>query len=202
MTTAVRVGIVDDHPVTLWGVQSALELNDQITVVATCSDPRDLDPTVLDVALVDLYLGTDVACVPAIAALAAHTKVIVMSSSDLNSDIGACLNSGAKTFLSKASEPGRFVETVLAVAADKKVTAPRGSEPSDVALSSRERAVLTQIAWGLTHDQIARRLGISKHTVDTYVKRVRTKLKVGNKAELTRAAMRIVGFAGPQPEHL
>lgn len=56
-------------------------------------------------------------------------------------------------------------------------------------LSEREVQVLRQIARGLTHGQIANRLGISPHTVDTYVKRIRAKLGVGNKAELTRAAL-------------
>lgn len=56
-------------------------------------------------------------------------------------------------------------------------------------LSPREREVLLQIARGFTHGQIARGLGISPHTVDTYVRRIRTKLGVGNKAELTRAAL-------------
>lgn len=50
---------------------------------------------------------------------------------------------------------------------------------------------------GLTHLQIATRLGISPHTVDTYVKRIRAQARVGNKAELTRAALlgRIPGVA-------
>ncbi|WP_460356194.1 helix-turn-helix transcriptional regulator [Actinoallomurus acanthiterrae] len=56
-------------------------------------------------------------------------------------------------------------------------------------LSPREREVLFRIARGFTHGQIARGLGISPHTVDTYVRRIRTKLGVGNKAELTRAAL-------------
>ncbi len=56
-------------------------------------------------------------------------------------------------------------------------------------LSDREEQVLRQIAHGLTHGQVATRLGISPHTVDTYVKRIRAKLGVGNKAELTRAAL-------------
>ncbi|MEU5783356.1 helix-turn-helix transcriptional regulator [Micromonospora lupini] len=58
-----------------------------------------------------------------------------------------------------------------------------------VKLSLRELQVLRQIARGLTHGQIARVLGISRHTVDTYVKRIRSKLDLGNKAELTRAAL-------------
>ncbi|MFE9207526.1 LuxR C-terminal-related transcriptional regulator [Micromonospora sp. NPDC007230] len=66
---------------------------------------------------------------------------------------------------------------------------PNPREDESVPLSMRERQVLRQIARGLTHTQIARVLGISRHTVDTYVKRVRSKLDLGNKAELTRAAL-------------
>lgn len=58
-----------------------------------------------------------------------------------------------------------------------------------IPLSPRERQVIRQIAHGRTHGQIARALGISHHTVDTYVKRIRSKLDLGNKAELTRAAV-------------
>lgn len=56
-------------------------------------------------------------------------------------------------------------------------------------LSNREEQVLAHIAHGRTHGQVATRLGISPHTVDTYVKRLRVKLGAGNKAELTRAAL-------------
>lgn len=66
---------------------------------------------------------------------------------------------------------------------------PRPETVGHAALSRREEQVLHHISRGLTHAQIATRLGISPHTVDTYVKRVRTKLGVGNKAELTRCAL-------------
>jgi DNA-binding CsgD family transcriptional regulator len=66
---------------------------------------------------------------------------------------------------------------------------PDGEPERWDALSPREQQVLHQIARGLTHGQIASRLAISRHTVDTYVKRIRTKLVLGNKAELTRAAL-------------
>lgn len=68
---------------------------------------------------------------------------------------------------------------------------PAGAVPGDAVavLSSRERQVIRQIAHGRTQSQIARALGISPHTVDTYVRRIRTKLALGNKAELTRAAI-------------
>jgi DNA-binding NarL/FixJ family response regulator len=57
-------------------------------------------------------------------------------------------------------------------------------------LTGREAEVLRSVSAGLTHKEVARRLGLSKLTVDTYVQRVRHKLGVGNKAELARAAVR------------
>ncbi|MFF0312040.1 LuxR family transcriptional regulator [Streptosporangium sp. NPDC004379] len=56
-------------------------------------------------------------------------------------------------------------------------------------LSARENEVLQRIADGLTQQQIAQSMGISRHTVDTYLRRVRAKLGLGNKAELTRTAL-------------
>jgi DNA-binding NarL/FixJ family response regulator len=58
-----------------------------------------------------------------------------------------------------------------------------------VALSAREEETLDLIARGFTHNQVATRLGVSSATVNTYVERIRAKLQVGNKAELTRAAL-------------
>ncbi|MGP4096435.1 response regulator transcription factor [Nonomuraea sp. KM90] len=68
---------------------------------------------------------------------------------------------------------------------------PHGSSrvPHDAqSLTSRELDVLGLLAQGMTHKEIARSLSLSKTTVDTYVQRIRRKLKVGNKAQLTLAA--------------
>lgn len=82
---------------------------------------------------------------------------------------------------------------------------PAPAEPGARGLSARETQVLRLVGEGLTHRQVARRLGISPHTVDTYIKRVRCKLRVGNKAELTRAALErsptvSTSFPGPRAE--
>ncbi|MFI1195285.1 response regulator transcription factor [Micromonospora sp. NPDC020750] len=65
----------------------------------------------------------------------------------------------------------------------------RSRAPCRPALAPREAATLELIAQGLTHAQTARRLGISEATVNTYVTRIRSKLDVGNKAELTLEAI-------------
>lgn len=56
-------------------------------------------------------------------------------------------------------------------------------------LTEREIATLRLVAQGLTHRQVARQLSLTYATVDTYVKRIRAKLGVGNKADLTRRAV-------------
>ncbi|MEU2246865.1 response regulator transcription factor [Streptomyces sp. NPDC019224] len=64
-----------------------------------------------------------------------------------------------------------------------------GSEPRP--LARREQETLRLLAGGLTHGQIGRRLGLTEATISTYVKRIRTKLDVGNKADLTRRAIEL-----------
>jgi DNA-binding NarL/FixJ family response regulator len=99
--------------------------------------------------------------------------------------------------ISKSETGERIVTAVRVVCAGGHVaicacdpSAPNErAERTGYGLSGREEQVLRQISCGLTHGQIATRLGISPHTVDTYVKRIRAKLGAGNKAELTRAAV-------------
>ncbi|RPF35118.1 response regulator transcription factor [Streptomyces sp. TLI_185] len=92
--------------------------------------------------------------------------------------------------------PGTPESGVVVVRADataeevlRSVSEAAGERAGAATLSPREQEVLRFIALGMTHGQVARRIGISHHTVDTYVKRVRSKFSVGNKAELTRIAL-------------
>ncbi|WP_431948987.1 response regulator transcription factor [Actinacidiphila sp. bgisy167] len=56
-------------------------------------------------------------------------------------------------------------------------------------LAPRERETLRHIAAGRTYHQTARHMGLSKHTVDAYLRRIRTKLGIYSTAELTRTAI-------------
>ncbi|MCC5477685.1 response regulator transcription factor [Streptomyces sp. NPDC059680] len=57
------------------------------------------------------------------------------------------------------------------------------------ALAPRERETLRHIAAGRTYLQTARHMGLSTHTVDAYLRRIRAKLNITNTAELTRMAI-------------
>lgn len=58
-------------------------------------------------------------------------------------------------------------------------------------LAPREQEALRHIAAGRTYLQTARTMGLSKHTVDAYLRRIRAKLNVHTTAELTRLAVNL-----------
>jgi len=134
---------------------------------------------------------------------------VLVLTNDADAGGGTYLRAGAAGVVTKLESGERIVTAVRAVTGGAQVCPSDGDDPppaerspaseaSGHLLSEREEQVLRQISRGLTHGQIATRLGISPHTVDTYVKRIRAKLGVGNKAELTRAAL-LGRLVGPAP---
>lgn len=67
----------------------------------------------------------------------------------------------------------------------------RSADTDTSGLAPREIETLRLIALGLTHTQITTQMGLSHATVNTYAKRIRAKLNVTNKAELTRMAIEL-----------
>lgn len=63
------------------------------------------------------------------------------------------------------------------------------AETAASALAPREQEALGHIAAGRTYLQTARHMGLSKHTVDAYLRRIRAKLGINSTAELTRLAI-------------
>jgi len=117
------------------------------------------------------------------------------------------LNAGALGYINKEHTTGRIVEAVRRVAAGKVYLSEEiaesllsqavggthavGETPVE-ALSARELEVFRLIGEGLSTGELAKRLRISRHTVDTHRQRIKEKLKVAAAAELTQAATRWV----------
>ncbi|MFS1302620.1 response regulator transcription factor [Streptosporangium longisporum] len=146
-----------------------------------------------DVVLIDINAlppGSDLSY---IRKLSGRTGILMLHDDHMDLDPYMC--AGACGAISKRESTENTISAVWAVATGNRELSkgrpspPEQSKTPGASLSGREEQVLHQISHGLTHGQIATRLGISPHTVDTYVKRIRTKLGVGNKAELTRAAL-------------
>jgi two-component system nitrate/nitrite response regulator NarL len=205
----IQVAIVEDHPVARRGLQSILAEAGDIQVSAAVATPAELRLGAPgagrpDVILLDLYHDSDEPCLDVIAELRGKHKVLVVSASGRPADVLGAVRAGACGYVTKLADPPLLVAAVHTVAgggfalssqlADilrgelARVPADSGAAESAPALSHREEEALDLIARGLTHAQAATRMGVSRTTVDTYVERIRAKLHVGNKAELTRAA--------------
>jgi DNA-binding NarL/FixJ family response regulator len=207
----IQVAIVDDHPLARRGIAAILGEAGDISVGPSTASPVSLlesaqQGMTADVVLLDLYHGTDEPCLPIIAELRNVVKVLVVSASARPADVLGAIRAGASGYVTKLSDPEMLVSAVRTVAAggfalsaqladilqselSGAVTTAR-PVPSTTPLSPREEQALTLIAQGFTHAQTATRMGVSPATVNTYVERIRAKLQVGNKAELTRAALR------------
>ena len=134
--------------------------------------------------------------------LAAHGRVLVASDFDGGESVTDTLRAGAHGCVSRQADDDELLRAVATVSgggihidarlAPRLHTELRQSRATPAsALARREVETLRWIAAGLTHGQIARRMDLTEATVSTYVKRIRSKLHVGNKADLTRKAIEL-----------
>lgn len=191
----IRTDILAGSPIFLAGLVQTL-MNAGIRVVGTRSSLRAEPSWLADAILMDVDVLTSGEHLRHVTAAAKRAAVVVLNTATAD-EANAYLQAGAAGVVSKQEPCECVVQAVQVVTSGNRFGPDEWSsqpyvERTEIAgfhLSEREEQVLSQISRGLTHGQIATRLGISPHTVDTYVKRIRAKLGVGNKAELTRAAL-------------
>jgi DNA-binding NarL/FixJ family response regulator len=133
------------------------------------------------------------------------TRVIVLTTFELDDYVFGALRAGAAGFLLKDMEPAEVVDAVRVVAAGEALLAPRltrrlieafvagggGTEPDASALAEltpREREVLALVGGGLSNQEIAERLVLSPLTAKTHVSRLFLKLGVRDRAQLVVTA--------------
>lgn len=207
--------VLDGHP----GLTLACALPDEAAAIRYLAESEpEVDAAAGDdgqaVAVLDLYLGTDEPCLALVEKAGTRMPVLVVSASARPADVLGALAAGARGYLCKSADPALLASSIRTVAhggfamsaelADILQSAAAhpapGTRPAagdartpgpavGVALSAREEQALGLIARGFTHAQTASRMGVSISTVDTYIDRIRGKLGVGNKAELTAAAL-------------
>ncbi|NJQ00269.1 response regulator transcription factor [Streptomyces zingiberis] len=195
-SNALGVGIVHANPLTLWALRELLGTQPDMDVLLARSSLRQVCTTGLNVLILDPNAGSVTSAAGTGVRMSPRLRVLMMTSTEPGAGPPAPAAPGMTGHLSDRANPRVIVAAVRAAGAHHRytphscdVTAGGLLPERELApLSVRERQVLTGIAKGLTHDQVAYRLRISRHTVDTYVKRVRRKLGLGNKAELARAA--------------
>jgi len=196
------VAIVNDQPIARGGLEQLAAGIPGLAVAASVASVADLDglSAVFDVVVLDVPTAEDGLSLKAITRLAESSRVLVVSGWDRPPGLLAVLRAGACGCVTRQSSH-RTVACALSVVAaggfymcaqladrfHAELSRPPQADPHG--LAPREVETLQWIARGLTHGQIATRMGLSPATVNTYAKRIRGKLKVNNKAELTRIAI-------------
>ncbi|MGK3206674.1 response regulator [Amycolatopsis sp. MEPSY49] len=203
----IRVLLVDDQRLVRAGFRSILDGEADIDVIAEAADGREALQAAHDhrpdVVLMDIRM-------PVLDGLAATrhlledpavpSKVVILTTFDLDEDVYGALRAGASGFLVKDTEPEELIHAVRVVARGDALLAPsitrrlisefaaRVTRPAPAPaldrLTDREREVLSLVAAGLSNDEIARELTLSPATAKTHVSRIMTKTGMRDRAQL------------------
>ena len=215
--------IVDDQPLQRMGFRMVLESERGVSVVGEAENgidavrrTADLSP---DVVLMDIRMpGMDgIEATRRITETGGRSRVLVLTTFDLDEYVYAALRAGASGFLLKDARPDELLAGIRAVALGDAVVAPAltrrllhaftkalpsaerraAEEPRLRTLTDRELEVLRAVAAGLTNSEIAQELRLSESTVKTHVSRAFAKIGARDRVQAVIIAYD-VGLVGPR----
>jgi DNA-binding NarL/FixJ family response regulator len=202
----IRVLIADDQALVRGGFHSILAGQDDIEVIGETADGNEtvelverLQP---DVVLMDIRMpGIDgLEATRRIVARGIATRVLVLTTFDVDDYVYEAMKAGASGFLLKTAPPRQLADAVRTVAAGDALLAPsitrrlveqfvRRPPPGTTVpvaleeLTERERGVLRLLARAFSNAEIAAELVVSEATVKSHVNRILTKLNLRDRAQ-------------------
>jgi len=200
--TAIRLLIVDDHPVVRDGLRGMFSGDPEFEVVGEASDGAEAielaGRLVPDVILMDLRMTgvNGAAAIRGIAERQIPSRVLVLTTYDSDSDVVPAIEAGATGYLLKDSPRDVLFHAVRAASRGESVLASSVAtrlmgqlrNPASESLSDRELEVLALIARGETNRGAAARLFISEATVKTHLVHIYAKLDVNDRAAAVATA--------------
>jgi DNA-binding NarL/FixJ family response regulator len=209
----IRVVLADDQPLIRAGLRMLLDAEDDVDVIGEADDGRAAvevvrrvqpDVVVMDIRMPEvdgLEATREIVADPTLEAV----RVVVLTTFDLDEYVFEAIRSGATGFLLKDAEPDDLVRAVRAASEGEALMSPSvtrrliaefAARPEHrtvttdalQVLTEREREVVALVAGGLSNDEIAETLFISRATARTHVSRAMTKLGARDRAQLVVAA--------------
>jgi DNA-binding NarL/FixJ family response regulator len=198
----IKILIADDQALVRTGFRKILESEPNLEVVGEAGDGGEAVEAALllrpDVVLMDIRMPR-LDGLEATRRLAGKTRVLVLTTFDLNEYVYEALRAGASGFLLKDAPADQLVTAIRVVAAGEALLAPSitrrlieefarrppsNARPAELeALSPRELEVLRLVARGLSNAEIASELYVSDATVKTHVSRILQKLNLRDRVQ-------------------
>jgi DNA-binding NarL/FixJ family response regulator len=207
-TPAIRIAVVDDHPVVREGLIAMLETQRDFAVIGKAGTGPDalsmIAETDPDVVMLDLELPEldGVGVIRHLRASRARTRVIVFTVFDTDERIIAAVEAGAAGYLLKGAPRdevfaalrtvaggGSLLAPVAASAVLRRVRGESSASSGKPSLTPREQTVLEHLGRGLGNKQIAAALGITERTVKYHVSALFTKLGATNRTDAVGRAV-------------
>jgi DNA-binding NarL/FixJ family response regulator len=198
---ALRVLIVDDHPIFREGLANALSTLTGVAVAGEAASGEEALEAVgrlaPDIVLMDLHMPgmNGIEATRRLARDAPDTAVLVLTMLEDDASVFAAMRAGARGYLVKGAERGDIARALDAVAGGEVIFAPAVAKQALAAFSSgtprrgpfpeltdREHEILDLVARGLTNQAIASRLVLSPKTVRNHVSNIFMKLTVADRA--------------------
>jgi len=206
----IRLVVVDDQPLVRMGLRTLVEDEPDVTLAGEAGNGAEGLAVIRrerpDVVLMDIRMPV-LDGIEALRRVVADpelsgTRVVMLTSFDLDDYVFDALRAGASGFLLKTAEPAHMLDAVRVVAAGEALLSPAvtrrviarfaaspgaGRHPARrrlAALTEREREVVGWVAAGLSNDEIADRLVLSRATVRTHLSRAMAKTQARDRAQL------------------
>jgi DNA-binding NarL/FixJ family response regulator len=204
----IRVAVVDDQALVRSGFSVLLRSAEDLEVVGEAADGAEAVALVRreepDVVLMDIRMPTmdGLEATRRILASGSETRVLILTTFDLDEYVYEALRAGASGFLLKDTLPDELLAAVRVVASGEALLAPkittrliadfvqRPAQPERAAnhdlrlLTEREAEVLAAVARGLSNAEVAEQLFMSHATAKTHVSRLLSKLGARDRAQL------------------
>ncbi len=212
MTQPIRVFLADDQELVRSGLAMLIEAEDDLEVVGEASDGAQtlqrLAASRADVVLMDIRMPVmdGVEATRRIAESGLDTRVLVLTTFDLDEYVFSALKAGASGFMLKDARPADLLNAIRTVAAGEAVMAPSatrrlldhviptlpthpdGHDARLDVLTDREREVLIEVAGGATNAEIGTKLYMAEGTVKTHIGRLLSKLGARDRVGLVLTA--------------
>jgi len=199
----IRVAIVDDQAMVRAGFRLIVQSQSDMQVVGEAADGQEAVDLVRrerpEVVLMDIRMPK-VDGIAATREIVGVTRVVILTTFELDEYVFDALAAGASGFLLKAARPEDLVHAIRVVAAGEALLAPSVTKrlieefakrpepalrrPKQLdSLTEREREVLQELAGGFTNAEIAQRLHVSETTVKTHVAHLLDKLGLRDRVQ-------------------